>query len=235
MISAPSVKIAGEPRPHWRRAQLPDCPYGTLLSVICPGDVPDDVMGALHPEERRYAQTLQGERRREWVSGRYCLSAALSQISAAQTPLLTLASGAPAVPSGTAGSISHKSALTVALAAGRRRNVGIDVDSTEGSDERLASKILTPAERSYLADVAEPRISLWITAHFAIKEAIYKALSADAQSSIEFELIELAVPTEKLTDDADWITVPVKITDGDQQISAAILQDGKWVIAVASR
>jgi 4'-phosphopantetheinyl transferase EntD len=205
------------------------------VSAICPGDVPDDVLRALHPEERQYAESLQGERRREWVSGRYCLAAALARFSAAPTALLTLPSGAPNVPPGTAGSISHKSALTFALAADRHRNVGIDVECVEDPNEQLAIKILTPAERSCLANVAEAKISLWVTAHFAVKEAIYKALPTDEQSLIEFELIELGVPAEKLTDEADWISVSVKITDGDQRISAAILQDGKWVIAAASR
>ena len=58
MITAPSVKVTGKARPHWHLAELPGCPYGTLVCAICPNDAPEHVVRALHPEECEYAERL---------------------------------------------------------------------------------------------------------------------------------------------------------------------------------
>jgi 4'-phosphopantetheinyl transferase EntD len=134
-----------------------------------------------------------------------------------------------------AGSISHKAALTVALATDAHQGVGIDVECAEGADERLATKVLTDGERRRGRGIVGSNAAFFVSMHFAVKEAIYKAASAADQSRIDFEEIELDVPVERLTNGADWISVPARVKGLDQAIRAAILQDGRWVVAVASR
>jgi 4'-phosphopantetheinyl transferase EntD len=134
-----------------------------------------------------------------------------------------------------AASISHKAALTVALATDAHQGVGIDVECAEGSDERLATKVLTDGERIRCKGFVGSTAAFFVSTHFAVKEAIYKAVSAADQTRIDFEEIELDVPVERLTNGGDWISVPARVKGLGQGIRAAILQDGRWVVAVASR
>ena len=72
----------------------------------------------LHPLEWDLARGMSGERRDEFIGGRLALRRALSHLpSAHQHPLLPCAAGAPILPAGVTGSISHKAGLVVAIAA----------------------------------------------------------------------------------------------------------------------
>jgi 4'-phosphopantetheinyl transferase EntD len=235
VITAPSSKLTGDSRPYWATAEVCGCPCGVLICAICPHSAPDEVFSSLHREEQLYAERFQGDRRREWISGRHCLRAALSSFSPATDPILSLPTGAPVPPPGVAVSISHKAALTVALATDAHQGVGIDVECAEGADERLAMKVMTDGERLRGRGIVGSNAVFFVSTHFAVKEAIYKAVSAADQSRLDFEEIELDVPVERLTNRADWISVPARVKGLGQGIRAAILQDGRWVVAVASR
>jgi 4'-phosphopantetheinyl transferase EntD len=78
----------------------------------------------LHPLEWDLARGMSGERRNEFIGGRLALRRALSHLRSApaaagcsQHPLLSCAAGAPILPAGVTGSISHKAGLAVAIAA----------------------------------------------------------------------------------------------------------------------
>src|SRR5580700_5078045 len=112
MRSPPSPILTGKPRPYWEPAEVLGCPFGPLVCAVCPTNVPMRVITSLHPIEQKYALSLEpAQRQREWVGGRLCLATALAQMSSARTALLPSPSGAPIVPAGTGGSISHKGPL----------------------------------------------------------------------------------------------------------------------------
>ena len=234
MSTVTTLRLFGRISRYWGPTELSGCPYGTLVYASCPGDVPDNVLQALHPAERRYASGLQGDRRREWIAGRYCLAVAIGKFTSRRNPVLPLRSGAPALPSGLRGSLSHKSFLTVALAAKSPAKLGVDVEFSEHADVRLAGKVLTATEQARFAVVDGSLSSLFVVAHFALKEAIYKASRAAQQQALDFDRIELTVPSEKLLKEGSWLAVPARLVSGRCRVNAAILRYGKWIIAAAS-
>src|SRR4051812_20401923 len=128
MLTAPSPRIGGPPGAHLQPQELVGCPFGVVITAVCPAVIPSAILAALHPEEARHAAALEGDRQREWVAGRLCLSDAVARLSADRSPLLPLHTGGPSVPRGLVGSISHKGPFTGALAGIGYDGVGIDVE-----------------------------------------------------------------------------------------------------------
>jgi 4'-phosphopantetheinyl transferase EntD len=207
------------------------------VSALCPGPVPDDAWQLLLPAEEQFAATLEAsDRYREWIAGRVLMAAALSNVSAPRLPILPLNSGAPSISIGFAGSISHKGPLTVALADAKACAVGIDLECVEESDYKLAGKILTEMERSQLALVEEQNRPLYITAHYALKEAIFKALPEEDQLTVDFEHIELSASAAQLAVPRKWTQFWASVTRCDQSyVRASVLWDQGWIVAAASR
>jgi enterobactin synthetase component D len=97
-------------------------PFGICVGVALPdtNEAADrfEPPPGLHPDEAAFARTLSPVRRAGWVGGRVALRAALAAVGVdAAAPLLTTPRGAPILPAGAVGSVSHKSDLAVALAA----------------------------------------------------------------------------------------------------------------------
>jgi 4'-phosphopantetheinyl transferase EntD len=94
-----------------------------LASGVCVGvalpEAPGPVLPAeLHPDEAAYAQLLAPLRRVGFVGGRLALRAALAALGARDVgPIMATARGAPALPAGFVGSVSHKREVAVAIAA----------------------------------------------------------------------------------------------------------------------
>src|SRR5688500_3760972 len=113
---------------------------------------PDDaVLAELHPDERTRALTLSPIRRREWVAGRRALRHALTGVApaAATAPVLADDRGAPVLGAGAVGSISHKRALAVALAASASGwTVRVDLEVLGPRRADISERILTRAELS---------------------------------------------------------------------------------------
>lgn len=148
----------------------------------------------LHPRELAVADRLLPERRTAWVGGRIALRSALREIcsdAAAQPILQNVATGAPVLPSGVIGSISHTEGLAIAIAcseppAPARVAVGVDVERAgRAISSRAARRILSAEERATLgawpADAAAgaaaaPSAGDDLLLRFCIKEALYKAL-----------------------------------------------------------
>ena len=165
-----------------------------------------------------------------------CLTTALAHLAAPRVPVLSAASGAPIVPLGFAGSISRKGPLTLAVATVAVQGVGIDVECAQETDQKLAERILTTAERSRLNQIDGARATLFITAHFAMKEAVYKALRVEDQQSVDFEEVELTTLPEQFTLPRSWTPVATRVARGGCAVRIAVLLlDQDWVIAVASR
>lgn len=148
-------------------------------------------LAALPAAEQAHAQTLSGSRRRELVAGRAALHATLAELAPelADRPILADDRGAPVLPSGWFGSVSHKGTRAAALVApaGEAR-VGVDLELARPARQDIASRILTARELAALTDRG-----LGATLRFSIKEAIYKAVDPFVRRYVAFTEVELDV------------------------------------------
>lgn len=191
-------------------AQQP-LPHGTLVAVSLPtGSTEADLAAALasvrsqlRPDEWAVADGLAHARRLGFVGGRVALRAGLAMVAPeqAEAPVLRTSRGAPRMPPGTIGSISHKARIAVALVAtptASAHTIGVDVEETP--DERdlarpdLAPRILTSLERHELAPLATSDALAYreaVRLRFALKEAVYKAIDPHVQRYVRFQEVEL--------------------------------------------
>ena len=160
-----------------------ELPHGTCVLVEL-ADL-DAAARALSAEEQAHAATLGAIRRREFVAGRTAMRLALGSGVA----ILGDARGAPILPAGFVGSISHKGALAAALVAPAGVGpIGIDIELAAAPRQDIARRILTEREA-----VALPDRGRAVTLRFAIKEAIYKAIDRYLQRYVGFTEVELDV------------------------------------------
>jgi 4'-phosphopantetheinyl transferase EntD len=146
--------------------------------VILEADAP-----ALEADEEALAVGRSEARRRELALGRAALREALGQAVA----ILADDRGAPRLPAGWVGSISHKGTRAAAIAAPSGEGfVGVDLERAVPSRFGIERRILTERER---AGVEGARVTL----RFAIKEAIYKAVDPIVRRYVGFTEVELAV------------------------------------------
>lgn len=169
--------------------RLPDkltTPHGSCLLVELDDDALGDALAALPAAEQTFARTLGDVRRRELIAGRTALHLALGDFTIA---LLADDRGAPILPPGWVGSVSHKGALAAAIVApAGAGTVGIDLELAAPSRLDIAQRILTPREQAQLPDRGRA-----VTLRFAIKEAIYKAIDPMLRRYVGFTEVELDV------------------------------------------
>jgi 4'-phosphopantetheinyl transferase EntD len=172
-----------------RRADRLDLAHGACVVV----EIEDHAaaLAALAPAEQRRAAELGPLRGREFVAGRSAVHLALGN----PAPILSDDRGAPALPPGWNGSISHKGALAAALVApARAGHIGLDLELAAPPRRDIARRILTPREQAALPDLPDPRDrGRAVTLRFAIKEAIYKAADPYLRRYIGFTEVELDV------------------------------------------
>ncbi|HEX8792183.1 MAG TPA: 4'-phosphopantetheinyl transferase superfamily protein [Polyangiaceae bacterium] len=157
-----------------------------------PGVVEALAEAALMPEERAYAATLGGVRRRTWMGGRVALRQALVREGIDAPPVLADGRGAPALPPGVAGSISHKEDMAVALVAREgRAKLGVDVERDAPGKLDISKKVLTDEELAEAAKLSSAERAREVLLRFSAKEAIYKALDPFVQRYVAFR--EVAV------------------------------------------
>ena len=217
----------------WHPAVL-SCPVARLVGVRCSWEVPDTVLEGLHPAEYAYAAMRSGAARRDWVAGRHCLAAAVASY-AERVAMLVRRSGAAVTPSGIAGSISHKGSVTVAVATLEFCGIGVDLEYVDGNDGALAGKVLTVEERSRLEQIGTAQRSGFVTAHFSLKEAVYKAACEDGQEGMEFQDIEVGLTQRAFEGQRVWTKVAATVANAGSQSHGFILRDGRWILAVATR
>ena len=185
-------------------SEEPFVPSGALASVVIDDGANDDEAeshGAdVHADELSLTAMMTPQRRGAFLAGRRALRAALHQIAphSAEHPLLQTGRGAPRLPIGWTGSISHKRTRAIAVAAPSSGGlVGVDLEErpTPRDLERpsLASRILTTAERDAIEglDLAAHRESTVV--RFAIKEAVYKAIDPYVGRYVRFTEVEVDV------------------------------------------
>jgi 4'-phosphopantetheinyl transferase EntD len=166
------------------RSDLLETPHGRC--VILELDE-HEVLPPLLGDEHALAERLGPVRRRELSTGRAALRAALG----IDAPILPDDRGAPLLPSGWVGSISHKGSRATAIAAPSGAGfVGIDLEIAAASRLPIEKRILTAREHDRISDPRE------VTLHFAIKEAIYKAIDPIVRRYVGFTEVELAIAAD---------------------------------------
>lgn len=169
--------------------------HGRCVAVTLPAeDAAIAAMAAetLLPEEREAAAALAPMRRRGWVGGRVAMREALARIGRTAPPILTDDRGAPQLPPGIAGSISHKDRVAVALAAVEATaRVGVDVEVERPRKHDIAPKILRPDELAEIAGLSAEERASAVLLRFSAKEAVYKALDPYVRRYVGF--LEVAV------------------------------------------
>jgi 4'-phosphopantetheinyl transferase EntD len=172
-----------------RRADRIPLAHGACV-VVELGDEAAALAGLAPAEQDRAAQ-LGPVRRREFIAGRTALHLAL----AGDTPILSDDRGAPILPPGWVGSVSHKRALAAALVApaGAGR-LGVDLEVAAAPRGDIARRVLTAREQAELTDGGRG-----VTLRFSIKEAIYKAIDPYVRRYVGFTEVELALAGDAVT------------------------------------
>jgi enterobactin synthetase component D len=187
----------------FERRFLLELPFGICVGVALPEDGAFELPEVLHPLEAAFARARPEAQRAGWVGGRVALRAALAAVGVeAPEPMLSTPRGAPILPPGALGSVSHKRALAVALCAREanpRATVGIDVEDLRPLRTDIASRVLTPDELAVIPPSGFERDAA-VLLRFSAKEAIYKALDPWVQRFVGFdEAIVARAPDGALT------------------------------------
>jgi enterobactin synthetase component D len=129
--------------------------------------------------------TTSPTRRRELAAGR----AALRSVLGEEIEILKDDRGAPILPAGWTGSLSHKGPRAAAIVAPVEHGfVGIDIEIAAPARMPIERRILTPREQSRVSTGTKD-----VTRHFAIKEAIYKAVDPIVRRYVAFTEVELEI------------------------------------------
>jgi enterobactin synthetase component D len=198
-VSTGDAPAPFEGLPYAARAWLAH-PYGVLRAVPIPDHPPPlEALARLLPEEQAFAAGLAPARLSTWVAGRLALAAALAELGAPRTPLLATPRGAPAVPAGFVGSISHKKRLAAAVAApDEGACLGLDVEDAAPRAYDIAGRILRDVELAAVDALAPDARWRAVIVRFSIKEAIYKAVDPHVRRYVGFHeaLVEPDPPGE---------------------------------------
>jgi len=174
----------------FERRFLLDLPFGACVGVSLPADGAFDLPDCLHPVEAAFARARPEARRPGWVGGRVALRAALAAVAVeAPEPMLSTPRGAPILPPGAVGSVSHTRTIAVALCAREsdpRVTVGIDVEDLRPLRTDIAPRVLTPDELAVIP-ASGPARDAAVLLRFSAKEAIYKALDPWVNRFVGFD------------------------------------------------
>jgi phosphopantetheine--protein transferase-like protein len=171
-----------------------DLPHGRCVGVAIPAALTPALREALAPEEIDHLDRLPPARQAAFAAGRAALRAALADLGLPGGPILPDDRGAPRLPPGALGSISHKRALAVALAApavADGTSLGIDLEEDRPTRVDIAPRVLTPDERDALAALAGDERARQVLARFSLKEAFYKAVHAIVRRNVSFQEVEV--------------------------------------------
>jgi len=144
-------------------------------------------------------------------------------------PVLPDARGAPLLPSGIVGSVSHKEALAVALVAHGPARIGVDVELDGVLRQDISSHVLTEAEVTELAPLVGLSRAREVVLRFSAKEAIYKALDPYVRRFVAFK--EVAV--RPLSDGRAAVQAHLPSTEGPFAIEVRWLRWEAFVLTTA--
>lgn len=209
--------------------------------------------GRLHAQEADLARSLPAARRATFVAGRLALRDALQQAADQgkvgvdpRDPILRTPRGAPLLPPHVSGSISHKRTLAMAAVMprdGAIQHVGLDLERRPEMSElarpSVARKILTAGELGALDDHAmrtgrDPLVERErVLVHFALKEAVYKAIDPFVERYVRFTEVELSLHDEEHGGRARVHLHLPELADGRIHVAAQWHLQQEWIVAEA--
>jgi 4'-phosphopantetheinyl transferase EntD len=153
-----------------------------LSRILAPGlfaaemeDVGQPVF--LDPQEAILVAGVSNKRRRDFTLGRGCAREALAALGYDEAVIGKGEDGAPLLPAGVVGSITHTKGYAAALVAEARHfsGVGLDAERVGGVTEDLWPRLFDGAERDHLLGLDPASRHAMATLFFSAKEACYKA------------------------------------------------------------
>jgi len=190
-----------------------------------------DADAAAPPDEQALAGQLGPARAREFLAGRRALRAALADLGGDGAVAIGRGPrGAPQLPAGWVGSVSHKRDLAIGLVATDRGwTIGIDLEVRAPRPIDIARRVLTAGEAAALAALDDDARRRRVVRTFAIKEAVYKAIDPHLGRYVGFHEVALADPR----DDGAALIVP----DGwglEVEVACQAV-DAHWVATARAR
>jgi 4'-phosphopantetheinyl transferase EntD len=193
-----------------------DLPHGRCVGI----EIRAGHLAAIHADERRHAAGLGPARQPSFHAGRRALRLALADLGIVAGAILPDNRGAPEVPAGALGSISHKRTCAVGLAALRTpianaaageppvEQIGVDLEEVRRLRANIAPRVLTPAECEAWSRVAPELRDRFVLECFSIKEAFFKAVNRVVGPRISFQAVSITnVGDDGLVDlHAPWLT-----------------------------
>lgn len=202
-------------------------PHGVLAIF----DAVDDIVAvdALHPDEIARAADFPEIRRASFIAGRSALSIALAALGLSDRPSIgTDDRGAPVLPPGYVGSVSHKAGRAVALVAEDRGfDLGVDVERAIAPRAGVDRMILLDSE---LARVRDP---LDVIASFSLKESIYKAIDPRVRRYVSFHEAEVILPKIEATFTHAVVALTLKNGERSPSIEATVARIGDFIVTTA--
>jgi 4'-phosphopantetheinyl transferase EntD len=199
-------------------------PHGVLAIV-------DDVISvdSLHPDEIARAEDFREIRRASFIAGRSALSVALAALGLSDRPSIGSDDrGAPLLPPGYVGSVSHKGGRAVALVAEDEGfDLGVDVERAIAPRQGIERMVLTEIEQMRVRDPLE------IIASFSLKEAIYKAIDPSVKRYVGFHEVEVMLPA--LSEEFARAEVSFGLKNGESiaTIETTVAWIGDFIITTA--
>lgn len=218
------------------RVSLSPGPFSaaSVMASVAVGSPQEDT---LHADERALVTAMSPDRRATFVAGRQALRAALDAVAPQHrdTPLLRTVRGAPQLPVGVTGSISHKQTRAIAIAARSAGELlGLDLERrpTDADAHRpsIADRILTAAERDALRGLDALAHREATLVRFALKEAVYKAIDPYVHRYVRFTEVELDVRDDGAA--VVRLMLP-ELSAREVLVESRWRVDGPWIIAVA--
>ena len=208
-------------------------PPEVVVQVARPGLDP-----TVYPEEEALVERAVAKRRREFLAGRACARAALTDLGLPRRPILSGPKGEPLWPAGIVGSITHcdgYAACAVARSADLL-SLGVDAEPDLPLPDGILADIALPEERAQLAELScEAPGPHWDRLLFCLKESIYKAWFPLAGRWLGFE--DAAVAIDPATDTfTARLLVPGPLVEGQElrRLQGRLLAaDGLLLAAVA--
>lgn len=207
-----------------------DSPLGRCVAVHLPRDSRAEVgLDLLHPLERNFAEQLAPLRRTSWVGGRIALRRAMAAVGSFDAPILSTPRGAPELPAGVAGSISHKRSMAIAIAAPAGGfTLGVDLEESSPRPVDIARRVLVDEELEALNRFPEPERWRGLMLRFSLKEAVYKALDPFVERYIAFS--EASV--DPRDDGSAAIVMNLRGGEGPFALSASWFLRDAYIISV---
>jgi 4'-phosphopantetheinyl transferase EntD len=186
--------ILTSPHIPYETAFLRALPHGIVAGIHLPSQpdpVPELVLARLLPEERSYARSLRGFRQVQFIGGRLAFSLLAPELGVKRVSVLSNEGGAPVLPSGLLGSISHKQHLAVAILARGQGGLGIDLEETDRDRPGVAAKVLRPEELQFVQSLPLERRWIETVVRFSLKESLYKAIYRYVQRYVAFDEVAI--------------------------------------------